>query len=344
MLAKICGDINKPNGQYRINPCVKEIEHFLETLPIRKVGGIGGVTEQLLKGIGVNTCGDLWEKRGPINLLFTPATVSFLLRVSLGVGHGFSKDSEDQDSRKSISCERTFKSTGWLPELKTICEELCKNLEMDLHEKHLVGKTVTLKIKLATFQTKTRAKSLLNYTANASVLFSTAWSIFQTYVKDIPQLKLRLMGVRVHNLKENGTGSSKQHTIDKLFSKTALKGVSEKIEIADDSSCDSTIMDNEEILGNLPNHEDLAAEMVTRPHNEDTVQCPVCNKNVKVSTDINKHIDECLNLKTVKEIMKTGESSNNNKRSFTEAPDAFSSHSQKRLKTVKIDSFFKKDT
>ena len=38
MLAKICSDKNKPNGQYRIQPTRQAVMDFIKDLPIRKVG------------------------------------------------------------------------------------------------------------------------------------------------------------------------------------------------------------------------------------------------------------------------------------------------------------------
>ena len=37
MLAKICSDKNKPNGQYRILPNRDAVMEFVQELPIRKV-------------------------------------------------------------------------------------------------------------------------------------------------------------------------------------------------------------------------------------------------------------------------------------------------------------------
>ena len=45
-LAKICSDMNKPDGQFRLGPDGSEIMRFVEGLPIRKISGIGNVTEQ----------------------------------------------------------------------------------------------------------------------------------------------------------------------------------------------------------------------------------------------------------------------------------------------------------
>ena len=47
MLAKICSDLNKPNGQYELLN-ETEAKEFVAKLSCRKIGGIGNVTEQLL--------------------------------------------------------------------------------------------------------------------------------------------------------------------------------------------------------------------------------------------------------------------------------------------------------
>ena len=43
MLAKVCSDINKPNGQCVVPADPNEIRRFVDDLPIRKVPGIGKV-------------------------------------------------------------------------------------------------------------------------------------------------------------------------------------------------------------------------------------------------------------------------------------------------------------
>ena len=60
---------------------------FVSSLPIRKVGGIGNVQEQLLKGVGVRTCQDLYERRAEIRLLFSELSTEFYLAVSQGIGN-----------------------------------------------------------------------------------------------------------------------------------------------------------------------------------------------------------------------------------------------------------------
>ena len=55
LVSKICSDLNKPNGQYELLD-EDEMRKFVAQLPIRKVGGIGNVTEQMLDVFGVKTC------------------------------------------------------------------------------------------------------------------------------------------------------------------------------------------------------------------------------------------------------------------------------------------------
>lgn len=50
MLAKLGTDMNKPNGQFYIESDKEYIINFMNNLPIRKIPGIGNVSEQLFTG------------------------------------------------------------------------------------------------------------------------------------------------------------------------------------------------------------------------------------------------------------------------------------------------------
>jgi nucleotidyltransferase/DNA polymerase involved in DNA repair len=62
-MAKICSEKRKPNGQFYVPPNRDEILAFMANLPIRKVPGIGKVSEQTLQALGVNVCEDLLQQR-----------------------------------------------------------------------------------------------------------------------------------------------------------------------------------------------------------------------------------------------------------------------------------------
>ena len=56
-LAKIASDWNKPDGLFVIQP--EEVDSFLLPLPVGRVPGVGKVTEEKLKVLGIQTIGEL---------------------------------------------------------------------------------------------------------------------------------------------------------------------------------------------------------------------------------------------------------------------------------------------
>lgn len=66
MLAKICSDMNKPNGQFELAFDRAIITRFMRDLPVRKIPGFGRVTERCLEGLGVERCGQVWEGRAEL--------------------------------------------------------------------------------------------------------------------------------------------------------------------------------------------------------------------------------------------------------------------------------------
>lgn len=56
-LAKIASDQNKPNGQFVIAP--QDVEEFIKTLPLKKIPGVGKVTNEKLMQLGFHTCQDI---------------------------------------------------------------------------------------------------------------------------------------------------------------------------------------------------------------------------------------------------------------------------------------------
>src|SRR3984893_5526379 len=62
-LAKIASDWRKPDGLFVIRP--EQIEGFLIGLPVRKIPGVGKVTEKVMVDMGVATVGDLQQFTEP---------------------------------------------------------------------------------------------------------------------------------------------------------------------------------------------------------------------------------------------------------------------------------------
>ena len=58
----------------------------LSQLSLLQVPGIGKVTERMLNALEVTTCGDLYERRALLFLLFSSVSFQHFLRVCLGMG------------------------------------------------------------------------------------------------------------------------------------------------------------------------------------------------------------------------------------------------------------------
>ncbi|XP_053466135.1 DNA polymerase kappa isoform X1 [Ictalurus furcatus] len=196
MLAKVCSDKNKPNGQYRILPERKAVMDFIQQLPVRKVSGVGKVTEKMLAALGIISCSQLGQQMAMLSLLFSETTWHHFLQISLGLGSTcIDRDSE----RKSMSTERTFAEMSDAQEQYSLCRELCHDLAKDLQREGLKGKTVTLKLKNVNFEVKTKAFTLQCAVCTEEEIFAAAKDLLKAeidHVSPLP-LRLRLMGVRV---------------------------------------------------------------------------------------------------------------------------------------------------
>ncbi|XP_040012303.1 DNA polymerase kappa [Xiphias gladius] len=196
MLAKVCSDKNKPNGQYRLPPARVAVMDFVQNLPVRKVSGIGKVSEKMLNALGISSCSHLGQQMALLSLLFSETAWHHFMQVSLGLGCTYIPRHEE---RKSMSTERTFKELSKAEEQFSLCRELCEDLAEDMKKEYLKGKTVTLKLKNVNFEVKTRALTLPYAVASVDEIFAVAKDLLKTEIEnESPQpLRLRLMGVRI---------------------------------------------------------------------------------------------------------------------------------------------------
>ncbi|KAG0194530.1 hypothetical protein DFQ28_009737 [Apophysomyces sp. BC1034] len=197
MLAKVCSDIKKPNGQYHLPNSREMVMGFVQKLLLRKIPGVGRVTERVLEALGVKTCGDIYDQRNILYKLLSPISFKFMLRSYLGIG---STKLHVESARKSIGVERTFPEINTRVQLFQKAEELAELLAKDLANANLKGKTVGIKLKLTSFESRTRARTLPSYVSNAADIARVAKELI---AKEMP-VSLRLMGVRLTSLQPVG--------------------------------------------------------------------------------------------------------------------------------------------
>lgn len=188
MLAKICTDMRKPNGVYQLDSDREIIMNFLRPLPVRKISGIGKVTEKLLQVVGIQTCGQLFDQRLLIFKIFHESSAHFFLRASMGI----SSSQLVHRDRKSISTERTFQGLSDQSAIIGKCYDMVEKLSRTMKGKELVGKTLTVKLKATSFTIRTKSVTLQKHTNEADEMFKSAIEL----VKSEFPISIRLLGVR----------------------------------------------------------------------------------------------------------------------------------------------------
>ncbi|CAL8115478.1 unnamed protein product [Orchesella dallaii] len=325
-LAKLCSNIKKPNGQCMVGSSKEAVREFLHATPVRTVNGIGAVTEQELHALEIYTCRDLWNKRAILSLLFKRATFQYLLGIAMGTGSSvFRECGAEPGTRKSLSCERTFIGTSDLNFLENVCRGLCSEIEKDLKTNNLSCKTITLKIKTTDFEVKTRARSIMERTDSAERIFESAWKIYLTYVSEISDLTIRLMGVRVSNF-EPMTSSNAQYKIQQFLQNRS---------------------DDKKNYRNVVHNYKVGAPCFN-------VSCPICGKQFQGTTEkevekqVDGHIDECLSRSKLKQLRGEFLASTTSpppvpkKRSATSTVVSSNAKQPKRGSDLTIDHYFKK--
>uniref|UniRef100_A0A8B9RZN5 DNA polymerase kappa n=1 Tax=Accipiter nisus TaxID=211598 RepID=A0A8B9RZN5_9AVES len=343
MLAKMCSDRNKPNGQCRVAPERQAVLDFLKDLPIRKVPGIGKVTEKMLKALGIVTCSELYQQRALLSLLFSEASWRNFLDISLGLG---STHLEKDGERKSMSTERTFSEINTAEDQYSLCRELCRDLAQELQKEGLKGKTVTLKLKNVNFEVKTRASTVLSSVSTEEEIFAVAKDLLGTEIDSVAPhpLRIRLMGVRVSGFLSEEEKKYQQKSITSFLKSGkeisflrlhAGKSNPECFTKNSEASPRGSFFDKKRAARQLnsenPPNETVGKQLfhdkkssahfveetkkVTDLQNSNMCKiftCPVCFEEQSSNNleELNRHIDECLSGSLVKDTMEIPKNDN----------------------------------
>jgi DNA polymerase-4 len=145
LVAKIACTLGKPNGLRVVTP--EESAELLEPLPVRRLWGIGQVTEHALKAHGIQAVGDL--RRAPHELLneLLGGRADEVLDMAWGRDD---RPVQSERQNRSIGEENTFDSDVSDPDVITAAITAhCEAVAHRLRKLALRAHTITLKLKLA---------------------------------------------------------------------------------------------------------------------------------------------------------------------------------------------------
>ncbi|MEP6709420.1 MAG: DNA polymerase IV [Verrucomicrobiota bacterium] len=194
LVAKIASEIKKPNGQFEVTP--EEAPEFIASLPVRKLWGIGEVTEQKLDELGIKSCAELQRfSRAGLQELFGKFGIE-LYHLCRGIDH---RPVEPDRERKSLSTEETFPiNLDTLEQCQERLEELFEELMADLAQKEAT-RTVTkifVKLKFADFTRTTVERAGL-----APTLEDYRTLLAEAFARTSKPVRLLGVGVRFAEIK-----------------------------------------------------------------------------------------------------------------------------------------------
>ena len=174
-LAKVASDLNKPDGQYVITP--QNIDAFVEQLEVKRIYGVGKVTNEKLLRMGVKTCADLQR----FQLLDLVDKFGSFGQRLYDLCRGIDNRPVNANSRrKSLSVEHTYSGDlsdqqaclARLPELLMELRSRLRRVDSD----YIVTKQF-IKIKFNDFTSTTLERALTNGLPLESfvALFEEAW-------------------------------------------------------------------------------------------------------------------------------------------------------------------------
>ena len=188
-LAKIASDLNKPDGLTIIKP--QDVASFIQTLPIKKVPGVGRVSEKQLTELGIRFLGDV--NRLPPDLMIKRLGKFGHRLVNLAQGIDRSRVTP-YSPPKSISREQTLsQDTNDIQQLKLFLLRHAERVAQDLRRHGYKARTVTLKLKHSDFRIVTRRCTLPAPTHSSKALYKHAVMLLDAY--RLGRRRLRLIGL-----------------------------------------------------------------------------------------------------------------------------------------------------
>jgi DNA polymerase-4 len=205
LVAKIASDQAKPHGILWIPPGREA--RFLATLDIRKIPGVGKVTERNLHARGIRKIGDLAK----LDVSFLEEHFGKWGLALAGKARGedaggwFDGEIGESDDPQSISHENTFSvDTADAAALDAMLVRLSEMVARRLRDHQLHARTLQIKLRYSDFSTFTRSRTLDHATQIDTELAAAVRDLFH---KAWTGKAIRLLGVYAQSL-ETGEGQT----------------------------------------------------------------------------------------------------------------------------------------
>ena len=200
LVAKLASDLAKPDGLRWIDEAT--VQSVFETLPVKKLWGIGSHTEQKLREMGITTCGELG--RAPLSRLVRRFGVIGEQLKAMGNGMLNRPLETASPDPKSIGHSITLPEDIWKREELTSCLlRLSERVGRRARRHGYKGRRVTLTVRYTDFKTFTKQTTLPALINDTGEIYRAAVAILDT----MRLLKsVRLLGISLSSLAKDEGG------------------------------------------------------------------------------------------------------------------------------------------
>ena len=203
-IAKLASDHRKPDGLTVITP--ERGPDFVASLPIARFHGVGPVTARKMEALGIFTGADLRDWSIPALQAHFASSAEWYWRICRGIDE---REVKPDRPYKSVSAERTFDEDLRDPErLAAELERIAGYAWDRVKRAGVAGRTVTLKVKYGDFTIITRSRSFAAPVPGQEA-FAAAGQALLGALHPLPK-GIRLLGLGLHNLCENGEAAPLQ--------------------------------------------------------------------------------------------------------------------------------------
>ena len=194
LVAKVASEQAKPRGLLWV--AAGQEPRFLAQLPVRKIPGIGEVTERALRALGIEYVHQLaGYPQEKLEKVFGQWGTALYRKARGGDSYEFVLDAEP----KSISQNHTFaEDSSNVAAMQAILSHLSQKACKRLREAGLSARTLTITIRYTGFDTYTRSKTLSDPVQFDADAFAVFVSLFREHRN--PKRKVRLIGVALSGL------------------------------------------------------------------------------------------------------------------------------------------------
>lgn len=195
LIAKMASDYDKPDGLCRVSPS-KQIA-FIDAVGLKKLWGVGKVTQQAIADAGIKTTGELrsWSKER-LQHRFGNAMGSFLYHAVRGEDPGIFPE---ESRSRSISTETTFNTDVSDEEiLHQVLLSMSHEVMARALDEKVMARTIAIKVRYPDFTTYTVQTTPDAPILSASQVYEHAKGLLaQKWRAGMP---IRLIGVGLHQV------------------------------------------------------------------------------------------------------------------------------------------------